>query len=256
MDFVIKSKRGQVTLFIVLAILLVSSVVLLFTLKPELNLFRQKTSSPAEYLSDCVEDSIKSYEKSFFDSKNMLQEGSLNYVYNKQTIPFLCYSTEFYNPCIPQNPLLIESVRKKMENSASRELSRCVLSIKEDYERQGYSFEYSNFSMSVILNELDISYSARINMIIPRGDETILISTREGKVPSVLPKLLRTAETIVNYETSFCEFNHMTWQAVNRGIVIERFRSGDQTKVYTLRDRNSDKEIKFAIRTCVMPAGI
>ncbi len=251
------SKRAQLTLFVIIGAVLVISVFFIFTLyKPELNVFKQKTSSPVEYLSSCIEDSIKDYEKGFFESPTLLNEGSLWYKYNKQSIPFLCYSSEFYYPCTPQNPLFIEAIRKNMENQVSRDLSKCILSLKEDYERRGYTFDHSSFVLSLIFNELDISYEGKMSIKISKGDEEIIVSSREGRVGSMLPKLLRTAETIVNYESVFCEFNHMTWQAINRDILITRARGGDQTKVYTLGVRDSDDEIKFAIRTCVLPAGI
>jgi hypothetical protein len=251
------NNRAQLTLFIILGTVLVVSVFLIFTLyNPEINVFRQKTSSPAEYLSNCIESSIKDYEESFFESPTSLNEGSLWYKYNKQSVPFLCYSSEFYFPCTPQNPLFIEGLRKNMENQVSRELSRCILALKEDYEGRGYVFDYSSFVLSLVFNELDISYHGKMSILMSKGDEEILVSSREGRVGSMLPKILRTAETIVNYESVFCEFNYMTWQAIDRGIVISRARGGDQTKVYTLKDRNSDNEIKFAIRTCVLPAGI
>jgi len=249
-------KKAQLTIFIIFGIILVATIVFLFLLYgPELNILRQKTSSPVEYLTICVEDAIKESEKNFFEN-GFLKGSTLNYKYKLQTIPFLCYSTEFYMPCVPQNPLFIEAIRKKMENFVSRELSRCVLTLKEDYEKRGYLFGHSNFELSLAFNELEFFYSAKMNINISKGGKAILVSTREGSIPSSLPKLLRTAETIVNYETSFCEFNHIAWQASNKDIRIERFRGGDQTKVYSLGHRNSEEKIKFAIRTCVMPAGI
>lgn len=250
-------KRGQLTLFVIIGIVLVAALVFIFTfLNPELNIFKQKTSFPVEYISSCIEDSIKEYEKEFFKSPSLLNSGSLSYKYNSQTMPFLCYSTEFYYPCVPQNPLFIETIRRNMENQVSRELSRCILTLKEDYERKGYLFDQSDFILSLTFNELDIFYDAKMSIKISRGDDIILISNREGSVSTSLPKFLRTAETIVSHESSLCEFNIMLWQSSNREIVITRDRSGDQTKIYTLGVRDSDKEIKFAIRTCVLPAGI
>lgn len=251
------SNKGQVTLFIIFGIFLVIGVLFFFfSYRTNLSFFGIGLSSPTEVISQCVEDAIEASQQDFFDSWSSIQDNKLVYRYNQQTMPFLCYSSEFYYPCVPQNPLFIEAIRINMENKVSRELSRCILKLKEDYEKKGYLFENSNFNLSLIFNELDIAYDSEMNIKISKGEESILISSKEGRVPSSVPKLLRTAETIVNYESLFCEFNHMTWQVVNKDIVIERFRAGDQTKVYTLRSRNFEDEIKFAIRTCVLPAGI
>lgn len=250
-------RRAQVTLFVILGIVLFVSIIFtLVVFKPGTNLFKSKFSSPAEYISNCIEESIQTQEEEFFKSQIPFGETSLLYKYNSKTMPFLCYSTEFYSPCIPQNPLLIERVRINMENVVSRDLSRCILKLKEDYERRGYDFESSPFNLSLTFNELNIFYNVKTLLKISRGDDTIIISTREGAVNTYLPKLLRTAETIVNYESVFCEFNYKNWQALNRDISISRSRGGDQTKAYTLKPRDSNNELNFAIRTCVLPAGI
>ena len=257
MDALMINKKGQLTLFIIIAIVIFTALVfLLFTYGPDIDIFNKKATSPTKIISECIEGAIEDSEKEFFESGGLLGESSISYKYNKQTIPFLCYSSEFYSQCIPQSPLFIESIRQKMENKVSRELSRCILQIREDYENKGYNFEYSPFEFELLFNEFDISYESKIPITISSGEEVIVVSALGGKVPTILPKILRTAESIVNYESLLCEFNYMTWQAFNREVSITRFRAGDQTKVYSLSDRSSDNKIKFAIRTCVMPAGI
>lgn len=41
-----------------------------------------------------------------------------------------------------------------------------------------------------------------------------------------------------------------------RDIKIDRFVTGDQTKIYTITDKLTNKKFSFAIKTCVLPAGI
>ena len=42
----------------------------------------------------------------------------------------------------------------------------------------------------------------------------------------------------------------------NPGISIETHRTSDQTKIYLLKERRTEHELKFAVKTCVLPAGI
>jgi hypothetical protein len=257
MDDVVLFNRGQVSLFVIFgAVLAFLLVFIFFSYNPRLDLFGGKISSPSEYLSDCIESAILDSEKEFFDSKEIIQNRLLNFKYRKETISFLCYSSAFYLPCVPQAPLFIEAIRKNMENKVSRELSRCVLTLKENYESKGYNFDYSSFDFSLNFQEDEIFYTAKIPIKLSKGETVAVVSSGEGAVSSALPRLLRTSESIVNYESTFCEFDYIFWQAVNRDISIQRFMAGDQTKVYTVEDRDSKKQIKFAIRTCVLPAGI
>lgn len=251
-------KRGQTTLFIIFGIILVVFIFLLvFFVKPETSFFKKTMVDPSLFIESCISDSIKKHEESFFKEKQFLEEFNSFYLYRGENVPFSCYSSRFYFPCVQQSPLFIESIRKKMENKISRDISRCLLTMKEDYEKKGYSFDYGNYTFDLIFEEKQISFKFSSDIKISRKDSFFQISTISGKVRSSLPSLLRTAEAINNYESTFCEFDFMVWQFLNRDVKIERFRGGDSTKVYILNSSlNPQREIKFAIRTCVMPAGI
>lgn len=251
-----REKKAQVTLFIIVGITILVTIISFFIfVNPQINFFRIK-ENPQEKIISCIENSIKKEEERFFEEKEILTIFPINYTSYGEKAPFVCYSTEFYFPCIPQSPLFSETIRKKMENKVSRELSKCILSLKESYEKKGYSFDYESFNFSLLFKEKEIGYEGKIPITISKEKESIRISEINGGVQSILPKMLKTIETITNYESTFCEFNLITWQAINRDIKIERFRGGDQTKVYTLTSQDGKKKIKFAIRTCVMPAGI
>ena len=43
---------------------------------------------------------------------------------------------------------------------------------------------------------------------------------------------------------------------IKQRLKISRFITGDQVKIYTLTDRETNKNMSFAVRTCVLPAGI
>ncbi|GEM_PF-6599910 len=248
-------KRAQISIFIVSGVLISGLILFLFLFNKDISFFKRPSSDPNLLIKRSIENSIKQNEEDFFKEKRFLEEFKIFYLYKEEKVPFSCYSTEFYFPCVQQSPLFIESIRKKMENKISRDLSRAILILKEDYENKGYSFEYDSFLFELIFEEQQISYNLKSEIKISKGETSFSVSSLNGKVKSSLPYLLRTAEAINNYESSFCEFDFMIWQALNRNVKIERFRGGDQTKVYTLKSLDN-KEIKFAIRTCVMPAGI
>ncbi|MEM4181744.1 MAG: hypothetical protein QXX68_01140 [Candidatus Pacearchaeota archaeon] len=252
-----RNKRGQAVLFIILGIILLFSVFLFFFIKPEVIFSKKSIEDPSLDIRSCILDSIKKHEENFFKEKQFLEEFKVFYVYRGERVPFSCFTSEFYFPCVQQSPLFIESVRRKIENKVSRDLSRCLLTIKENYDKKGYSFLYEDYSFNLIFEEKQISFDFKTNIHLSKGESSLSISNLKGNFKSSLPALLRTAETINNYESTFCEFDLMVWQAMNRDVKIDRFRGGDSTKVYILNSAgDSKKEIKFAIRTCVMPAGI
>ena len=68
--------------------------------------------------------------------------------------------------------------------------------------------------------------------------------------------MIKLVQTIVNSETSTCDFDKEAWMRKDNSIVIYRTSLSDQTEVYTLRERLTEREIKFAIKTCVLPAAL
>jgi len=68
--------------------------------------------------------------------------------------------------------------------------------------------------------------------------------------------MLKLEQTIVNYETTECDFDKMGWMNEDNTLLISKFSTSDQTEIYSIKDRLTDREIKFAIKTCVLPAGI
>lgn len=250
-------KRAQLALFIIFGLFLLTAFIFFIIFyQSENSFFKPQKKSLGYEITGCIEKSIKEAEDDFFKNKEFIEIFPVHYVYLKEKVPFVCYSTDFYSSCIPQSPLFIELIRKKMENRVAKELSRCILLLKEDYESKGYSFDYKKFDFSLNFFTNSIYYEATIPLKVTRGEENFFLSKLNGEINAALPVLLRTAETIINYESSLCEFDYAFWQTINRGLEIDRFKGGDQTKVYSIRSLSHKKEIKIAIRTCVLPAGI
>ncbi|MEM4330464.1 MAG: hypothetical protein QW273_00450 [Candidatus Pacearchaeota archaeon] len=254
------NKKSQISLFIIIGLFMFVIVLILIFFHDKLFSFQKvSTSSLSKEISSCIDDFLKNFEREFFEKKEFNNLFNVYYVYKGEKIPFVCYSTQYYLPCVQQSPLFSEVIRRRIENKISQELSQCVLKLKEDYEKKGYTFDFSSFNLSFNFQEKSFFYNVEIPIFIRRGDTSFKLKTVSNSVPSYLPNLLKTAETIVNYETAFCEFDEVFWQRLNREIHIEKFRGGDQTKVYILspiHTNNQNEKIKMAIRTCILPAGI
>ncbi|MEM4605704.1 MAG: hypothetical protein QW103_01550 [Candidatus Pacearchaeota archaeon] len=251
-------KRSQVTIFIIIGLIIfVLLIFFIFSKSTRLDFFIRDKKEPSLEIKNFIEKSIKENEEKFFKEKQFLQEFKIFYLYSKENISYTCYNEEFYFPCIKQSPLFIESIRRKMENRIARDLSRFLLKLKEDYEARGYSFDFSSYVLNLSFEEKTISFSFNSNIKVFRQDTSFFVSSIEGQVNSPLPIILRTVERINDYESTLCDFDHLAWQFIYRDIKIDKFRAGDGTKVYVLKSKEyPQKEIKFAIRTCVLPAGI
>ena len=99
-------KRGQVTIFIIIAIIIVALAFLIYSFYPQIkSTIGAEEKNPVSYIQTCLEDKIKDVA-----SVLSLQGGSMspeNYVlYEDEEIEYLCYTNEYYKNCVFQTLFL------------------------------------------------------------------------------------------------------------------------------------------------------
>ena len=104
-DFADK-KKGQVTIFIIIAVLVVAIGVAIYMLSPGIRTgITGETKNPEQFIQTCLEDEIKDTVETL-----SLQGGSIepeHYIlYQDERIEYLCYTNEYYEKCVVQQPLL------------------------------------------------------------------------------------------------------------------------------------------------------
>jgi len=249
------NKRAQVTLFIILAIVIVASL-LFFFFSDKFNSDSINTNNPQSFFDKCIKDSIRESENTLLNSNGFTKVEDNFILYNKEKIPYLCTTSEFYTSCTPQEPAFLSSIQTIMENKVSRDTENCLVSFTKDMESKGYQLTKEKSNVTLTIRKGEISVEMGKPIFLKKDETSTEIPPIKVYYSSSLFDLVKTAQTIVNYESSLCEFDLLNWQKYENQIQIARFRTSDQTKIYTLTDRNSEKQIKFAIKTCVMPAGI
>jgi len=253
----IKNKDGQVTIFIIIAILIVAAIVAALYFTGKISFVNTPAENPEAYLRNCMMTSAKEAENIILDTNGHPQLNSTNYIlYNKEKVPYACTVSEFYSPCIPQDPGFFSYITQLMENKVVRDTEECLKNLVEDLESKKYAVQVDpgNITLKIQKDFISVSFGKRIYAT--KDEESKQISNIDLVYSTKLYDMIKLEQTIVNYESTICEFNKMNWMRHDNSIAIFTTRTSDQTKVYTLRERLTDREIKFAIKTCVMPAGI
>ncbi len=251
-----KNKNAQVTLFVIISVIIVISIILFFIFRPSIFLGKT-TSNPEAFISKCVKDSLEKSEELLFQNNFKTSSNFTNYLlYKSERVPFMCTTQEFYLPCVPQEPGLFSSIQKNLENRLLIDLNECFSKLERDFMLRGYSTSSDNLEVNVTILEDTLSISVNKKLIISKGDTSFSIDELEFILDSPLYNLIKTVQTITNYESTLCEFNIINWMKSIPDPLILRDRTSDGTKIYTLTDKESDNKIKFAIRTCILPAGI
>ena len=257
-------KRGQLTIFVILGILLVvtfSSYFLFFSDYSPLDYFKKDMKNPNDYIEDCVSEVSEKIVGNFLSNNFYFEEPETNYFrYNNdgknEKIPYLCTVGEFYASCINQDPLLEKRIKQSLKEKFEPGIDNCFNKLKKTLNKEGNGVEVIKREIEIISRkrEFQIEIDYVVNVI---GEEqTQSFSDFKVIVKSRILEFAKLAMTIVNFESGNCAFDLVSWVNANPSIFITRFRGGEQTKLYTLKDRFSDEEIKFAVKTCLLPAGI
>jgi len=211
---------------------------------------------PENYIRACVEIKLEEIEKQIIDNNGYLSVDKNYMIYYGKRVPYLCRSSEFYKPCVNQEPMMIEKIRKEINAEMIPETQACFDSLFNDLKRKGYSVQENETQIGVNFEGNNLILDIDKSISIKKGEETRVYSNFGTQIPSPIYLIITTSQRIVDYESTFCEFNSINWMLYFKDTGVKRFVTSDNTRVYEVTDKPSGKKINFAVRSCLLPAGI
>ena len=148
-------KRGQITIFIIIGIVIVAAAVIIYLFWPRIKTAFVQTSDPQTFIQDCLTPEMKKNVELI--SK---QGGSLNPVsyvmYQNDKVDYLCYTSEDYLTCYMQKPLLKQNIEEEIKNSIKSKVDSCFQEMENDFQSKG---------MIVVVNKKDFNVELFPNRI-------------------------------------------------------------------------------------------
>jgi len=255
-----KNNKAQITIFVIIGLILVVSLILLFLLIKEPSITEVKISStqnPQAYLEDCIEETIQ-------DPINIIlkQGGNLNpenYVlYNNTKITYVCYINEAYKPCIMQYPMYLEHIRNQIKEYSKPRIEECFNNLiidlnKKNYEVNGDSI-INNFDVQIKPNAVIVNIDKKISY--SKNEQEKSFSGFEFKIISPLYDLIKVSQEIANQEARFCNFEYLGYMALYPEFDIRKTLNKEGGNIYTIKDYLTKQEMNIAIRGCYFPPGL
>lgn len=247
------NKRGQLTVFIILAIAIVVVVILLFT-RTELGLFLTE-KPPLEQIKTCAQESVEQAVDVI-----SVQGGSIApenyYLYQGNKVEYLCYAENYYERCIMQKPLLKQSIENEIEEYIENKVINCVDNIKSSLQGQGYSVtsKQPEIVIEIVPNNILISLEG-IDLVI-RKDQAESYKSIKTDLDSNYYDLLLTASSILNWEARYGDSETMNYMMYYPALKVEKKEQSDGSTIYILTNRNSLDKFMFASRSGAMPPGL
>lgn len=259
---IIMKKGGQVTIFIIAGIVIVSAVLLFFLFRsgvkiPGIGI--GKETSPPSFLELCIKDKVK-------EAVNILssQGGYINpslyksFKFKDENLPinisYLCYNQANYLPCANQEPMLIKHLEEEIYNYIFDYVGNCFDELTSSLDKQGYSVDTKYEGFEIDLEEKKIIIDIDGELILTKSGETTKQEDFRVIISSRLYDLSLVVQEIINKEATTCEFNNYDMSKY-REFNINKYRTSDSSVIYKVKHEDSEEEFRFAVRGCVMPPG-
>lgn len=249
-------KRGQVTLFVIIALIIAAGIVSYFYFRPG----AEKTTitpNPAENLFlSCAENVLSDGARILGEQGGYIElpkfEPGSSYMPTSSQLDFLGSPVQYWyyisgNNIQRQKVPTLESMQKQLSDYISSEIKYCDLSA---YELQGYEFEKADSaSASVQIFDNKIVASISYPLTIKHGDVSTRFSKHEIEIQSQTGKFYKTAKNIYDKEQKSFFLENYTLDVLSLYAPMSDTEISCSPKIWLKQD--IEKDIKDALEANV-----
>jgi uncharacterized protein (UPF0333 family) len=258
------NKKGQVTIFIIIAVLIIALAILIYLYYPKIIAsLSTETKNPSAYMQECIQEQIEDNVQiiSLQGGNYEVNENS-GYFYKKEDesegkyVKYLCYTSKDLQKCISQEPFLTEHVEAEILNSISTDVDDCFNSMVKSYDNKGYEVNLKRGTAEVSIIPNLISTNLNSTLTLTKSDETETYRNFNVDLNSNLYDILEVAKNILIWEMNVGDSLPEAYMYNNPYLRVEKHRKGDDTKIYVLTDINTEESFRFAVRSIAYSPGI
>lgn len=248
------NKRGQVTLFIIIALVIVVLAVLIYLFYPGIKTgFVSKEENPNEYMSNCLQETIDKNAEEV-----ALQGGSAepeHYIaYKGEEIEYLCYTEEYYKTCVMQQPMLKNHIEEELKNQIQEKAKECLGSMEENFRDRGYdiSVTQGDFEVELLPKQIRVMFDNQVTL---EKEEAKKYNSIIVSINNNLYELIGIANSILKWETKYGEAETTLYMNYYPEIKVQKKKQSDGSTIYIITDRKTQDKLQFASRSVAWPPG-
>ena len=248
-------KRGQITIFIIVAILIVVVGIIIYFFRVDIGAFISGEVVPSTFIGECIEPTVLEGIKSLSEQGGYANpEGFI--LYGGKKIKYLCYTSEYYRTCMVQQPLIIEHFEKELGEIINKKADECIAELKEIYESKGYGVSgMSETKTNVEIIPEKIRVTVESPLIVTK-ETTQTFNEYRKEIPGSMYDLLMIATSIIDYESTYGDAAVDLYYDYYPNLIIEKNKLGDGSTIYVVRDVITKDKFTFASRSIAWPGGI
>ena len=240
-------KKGQVTIFIIIGIVIVVGILSFFLwIQPT---YLSRTGATLGF-EGCVEDAVKEAIGEL-ELKAGFVNPEFTYLYNGEELTYLCYTNNYYETCSVQVPFLKNVFDEQMEILIRDKVDSCYENSVGDLKARGYSVVSGVVDYDVLIEPSVI----RVEIDAPTVVESQQFARFNVKVNAPTYDMVMIATSILQFETKYGDSDVSSMMNFYPDYLIRKIKRGDGTTVYFLEHKTLGNKFQFASRSLAWPAG-
>ncbi len=250
----ISNKKGQATIFIIIALIIVVLGVLIYMFFPKIKTtFGVQTENPNSFLKLCLEDDLqKTIEMVSLQGGSLSPE--LNYSYKGDEVAYLCYTNEYYDKCTMQQPFLREHIETEIEKDIQEKVDSCFDDLEKSFKSQGYkvSLTRKGFNVQLLPKKVRLNFDSELSL---KKQDVQMYDSLSSSFKSELYRFTTIALSILNWEAVYGDVMTTPYMNYDHDLKVEKLKQSEGSTIYILTDRPSEKKFRFASRSVAWPSG-
>ena len=251
------NKRGQVTIFIIIAIVIVALTALVYLIAPSLGISFSSSENPKEFINTCLEEDLY-----LTAQKISMQGGELepeHYLeYENTPITYLVYSSQYGQPGTLKYPLLRQQIKQEIINELNPIIQNCYSSMKTSYEEKGYSVEMNSGQPNIKILPGQIFLETNYTVYLTK-DERRKYENFNVVVNNNLYELLNIVINMIEFASNpnYCGIEPNLYMNVYPEIKVEEpiLSNEEDSHISIVTYRKSGDKFQFAWRSCAFAPG-
>lgn len=247
-------KRGQLTLFVILGVLVFAGIIALFLILPKPELFRSSVKDPMQEIKPCISKSLEEVLPEYFE-KGLYFNPENYLVYSGKNVSYHCYTPSKKSICLRNDAQSKTRIEDELKEKIADEIEQCFTKFKENNKNHEISLGEMELSLEVLPGKIAIKTRKEV-LISIGGGEPVRYNNFDVSIDSPLFDFIRISNDILNEEVSCdCPYESCTADSVllmknNRDYKIRVFIGSRDEKVYTIEDYYGNGEFNFAVKNC------
>jgi hypothetical protein len=255
MDEKMKNKKGQIAIWVILAVVLMASIILFFALERGPFLAERKGFNPEQFIKTCTSDAVIDAAEKMLPQGGFIAPTNFK-LYSDIKVAYLCENVGYFKPCINQHPMLINEIRDEIKNYIQPKIEQCFKDMKTEAEKEGNSVEMGAMELAVSVAPKRIYVDISRKVAITQEGSAQAFEKLNVEVIHPLYDLASVAVAIASEEAKNCYFEYVGYMILYPQFRIEVNTRTDSTRIYTITDKNSGKVMNIAIRGCAISGAI